>query len=140
MTFFDPQTGDMCFTGGLCLKGGMDVRQIDSHLRHTGAQDAVYCLPGLPVEGGRLAAVLTAGAQGLHTIRLTVASVTGRQQTPGERQRAFLFERFQLSDPCPDTLQNVRITAPFGRLTLYTDPVTGQAGALVEYRLTEAQA
>ena len=134
MRFFSPESGEMQFQSGLRLRGGMPVEQMDPPLRYSGGQEAVYCLPGLPVEGGRLAAVLTAGAQGLHTIRLTVASVTGRQQTPGERQRAFLFERFQLSDPCPDTLQNVSVSAPFGRLTLYTDPVTGQAGALVEYR------
>ena len=134
MTFFDPETGRLCFEDGLCLQGGMDVRQIDPHLRFTGTQEAVYCLPALAVEGGRLGAVCTADETGLRRVMLTVASVTGRQQTPGERQRAFLFERFRLSDPCPDTLQNVRITAPFGTLTLYTDPVTGQAGALVEYR------
>ncbi|MBP3649237.1 MAG: hypothetical protein J6K73_05600 [Clostridia bacterium] len=134
MKFFNPETGEIRFADGLSLRGGINVRQIDSHLRHTGGPEAVYCLPPLAVEGGSLAAVCMADADGLHAVRLTVASVTGRQQVPGERQRAFLFERFQLSDPCPDTLQNVSIRAPFGRLTLYTDPVTGQAGALVEYR------
>ncbi len=134
MTFFDPETGRLCFEDGLCLEGGMDVREIDPHLRYTGPHEAVYCLPGLLVEGGRLGAACTVDEAGLHTVRLTVASVTGRQQTPGERQRAFLFERFRLSDPCPDTLQTVRIKAAFGKLTLYTDPVTGQAGALLEYR------
>ena len=134
MRFFNPETGEIRFSDGLCLHGGMEVRQIDPHLRHAGGSEAVYCLPGLMVEGGSLAAVCMADASGQHAVRLTVASVTGRQQVPGERQRAFLFERFQLSDPCPDTLQNVCISAAFGRLTLYTDPVTGQAGVLVEYR------
>ena len=134
MTFFNPETGEMRFADGLCLRGGMDVRQIDPHLRHPEGPEAVYCLPGLPVDGGSLAAVCLADGEGLHAVRLTVAAIPGRQQVPGDRQRAFLFERFQLSDPCPDTLQNVQISAAFGRLTLYTDPVTGQAGALVEYR------
>ena len=134
MRFFSPESGEMQFQSGLRLRGGMPVEQMDPHLRYGGHQEAVYCLPGLLVEGGSLGAVCVADENGLRAVRLTVASVTGRQQVPGERQRAFLFERFRLSDPCPDTLQNVSISAPFGRLTLYTDPVTGQAGALVEYR------
>ena len=134
MTFFNPDTGELCFAGGLCLTGNMDVQAIDPHFRYAGQQEAVYCLPALAVEGGSLGAVCMVDKNGLRSVRLTVATITGRQQVPGERQRAFLFERFRLSDPCPDTLQNVRIKGAFGSLTLYTDPVTGQAGALVEYR------
>ena len=133
MTFFNPDTGELCFAGGLCLTGNMDVQAIDPHFRYAGQQEAVYCLPALAVEGGALAPVLTLNENGLSVLRLTAATVTGRQQTPGERQRAFLFGLFGLKDPCPDTQQPVRIKAPFGHLTLYTDPVSGQAGALVEY-------
>lgn len=133
MSFFNPETGEMQFSNGLCLRGGMPVDAIDPHLRYTGSQEAVYCLPPLAVEGGSLGAVLTADPNGLRSLRLMVASITGRHQVPGERQRAFLFDLFRLADPCPDTQQNVRLKAPFGRLTLYTDPVTGQAGALLEY-------
>lgn len=138
MRFFNPETGEMLFSDGLCLRGGMPVDAIDPHLCYTGTQEAVYCLPALAVEGGSLGVVLTADRDGLRTARLTAVSVTGRQQTPGERQRAFLFDLFRLSDPCPDTRQNVRLKAPFGRLTLHTDPVTGQAGALVEYARNES--
>lgn len=133
MLFFNPETGEMNFSDDLCLRGGMPVHAIDPHLCYTGAQEAVYCLPQLAVEGGSVGVVLTADGDGLATVRISAVSVTGRHQTPGERQRAFLFHLFRLTDPCPDTQQNVRLKAPFGRLTLYTDPVTGQAGALVEY-------
>ncbi len=133
MTFFSPHPGQLGFLDRLRLRAGMPVRDIEPHLRHAGGPAAAYCLPGLAVDGGSLAAVCLADEAGLCSVRLTVAAVTGRQQVPGERQRAFLFERFGLKDPCPDTLQNVRVKGPFGHLTLYTDPVTGQAGALVEY-------
>ena len=133
MMFLTPETGEIRFPGGLCLRGGMEARQIDPHLRSHPGQETVFCLPRLAVEGGSLAAVCLVGDHGLHTVRLTAVSVTGRQQTPGERQRAFLFGLLGLTDPCPDTRQSVRVKAPFGKVTLYTDPVTGQAGALVEY-------
>lgn len=134
MMFFNPDTGEMRFPEGLCLRGGMDAREIDPHFRFTGDQEAVFCLPAQTVEGGSTGVVCIVDGQGLRAVRLAGVSVTGRQQTPGERQRAFLFGLFRLKDPCPDSLQSVRVKAPFGKLTLYTDPVTGQAGAMVEYQ------
>ena len=133
MRFFDPDTGEVCFPGGLCLRGGIAAEQIDPNLRSLPGEDTVFCLPALAVEGGALAPVCVLDGSGLASLRLTAVSVNGRQQTPGERQRAFLFGLFGLKDPCPDTQQPVRIKAAFGYLTLYTDPVSGQAGALVEY-------
>lgn len=133
MMFLTPETGEIRFSGGLCLRAGMSAREIDPHLCSLPGQDAVFCLPQLAVEGGSLAPVCVVGDSGLHTLRLTAVSVTGRQQTPGDRQRAFLFRLLGLEDPCPDTQQSVQVQAPFGRVTVYTDPVTGQAGALVEY-------
>ena len=133
MQFFNPHTGEMHFPCGLCLRGGIPAEQIDPNLRALPGEDTAFCLPHLAVEGGALAPVCTLGEGGLAAVRLTAVSVNGRQQTPGERQRAFLFGLFGLKDPCPDTQQPVRIRAPFGHLTLYTDPVSGQAGALVEY-------
>ena len=133
MTFFNPETGEMRFPGGLCLRSGMEAREMDPHFRFTGEQEAVFCLPAQTVAGGSAGVVCIVDGGGLRAVRLTGVAVTGRQQTPGERQRAFLFGLFRLKDPCPDSLQSVRVKAPFGRLTLYTDPVTGQAGAMVEY-------
>lgn len=134
MIFLTPETGEICFPDGLCLRAGMQPREIDPHLRSHPGQEAVFSLPAMAVEGGSLAAVCVLNDAGLHTVRLTAAAVTGRQQTPADRQRAFLFGLLGLKDPCPDTRQSVSIKAPFGRLTVYTDPVSGQAGALVEYR------
>ena len=133
MSFFNPETGEMQFSDGLCLRGGMPVDAIDPHLRYTGSQEAVYCLPPLAVEGGSLGAVLTADQGGLRTLRLTVAAITGRHQVPGERQRAFLFARLDLRDPCPDTMDCVRIECPFGEMYLSTDPCTGRAEARILY-------
>lgn len=133
MRFFNPDTGEVRFPGGLCLRGGIPAEQIDPNLRSLPGEDTVFCLPALAVEGGALAPVCVLAENGLSVLRLTAVSVSGRQQTPGERQRAFLFGLFGLKDPCPDTQQSVRIKAPFGHLTLYSDPVSGQAGALVEY-------
>lgn len=133
MMFLTPETGELRFPGGLSLRAGMEAREIDPHLRSLPGQEAVFCLPQLPVEGGLLAPVCVLEDGRLAAVRLTAAAVTGRHETPGERQRAFLFALLGLKDPCPDTRQSVQVTAPFGSLTLYTDPVTGQAGALVEY-------
>ncbi len=139
MMFLTPETGEIRFSGGLSLRAGTGAREIDPHLRTLPGQDTVFCLPRLAVEGGSLAPVCILDDGGLHTVRLTAVSVTGRQQTPGDRQRAFLFGLLGLKDPCPDTQQSVRVKAPFGTLTIYTDPVTGQAGALVEYRPADRQ-
>ncbi len=133
MAFFTSENGRIRFDSGLTLWGGMPAREIDPHLRYIGEEEAVFCLPGLAVCGGTLAAECLLGGDGLRSVRLTVAGVNGRQTVPWERQRAFLFERFGLRDPCPDTRQSVRVRCPFGAVTLYTDPMTGQAGALVEY-------
>lgn len=134
MKFFTPETGEIRFPGGLSLRGGMPARAIDPHFCCPPGREAVFCLPRLAVEGGSLAPVCLLAEDALRTVRLSAVSVTGRQQTPGERQRAFLFALLGLADPCPDTQQTVRIKAAFGYLTLYTDPVSGQAEALVEYR------
>ncbi len=134
MMFLTPDTGEIRFPDGLCLRAGMQAREIDPHLRSHPGQEAVFTLPRMAVEGGSVAAVCVLDDGGLHTVRLTAAAVTGRQQTPADRQRAFLFGLLGLKDPCPDTQQTVRVKAPFGRVTMYTDPVTGQAGVLVEYQ------
>ena len=134
MTFFTPESGEIRFANGFCLRGGMAAREIDSHLRYAGQEEAVFCLPGLAVTGGSIAPVCVVDGEGLRSVRLHVAAIAGRNNVPSERQRSFLFERLGLKDPCPDTRQSVRIRCPFGTLTLYSDPLTGQAGALVEYQ------
>lgn len=131
MALLNQETGELTFQDGLHLGAGLAMDELA--LRLDGRQNAVVRLESHAVAGGRLVPVCTVMGGALQSVALTIASAAGRPMRKAERQRAFLFSRLDLRDPCPDTMGSVRIQCPFGELFLSTDPCTGRAEARILY-------
>jgi len=131
MALLNQETGELTFQDGLRLGAGLAMDELA--LRLDGRQNAVVRLESHAVAGGRLVPVCTVMGGALQSVALTIASAAGRPMRKAERQRAFLFARLDLRDPCPDTMGSVRIQCPFGELFLSTDPCTGRAEARILY-------
>lgn len=131
MALLNQETGELTFQDGLRLGAGLAMDELA--LRLDGRQNAVVRLESHAVAGGRLVPVCTVMGGALQSVALTIASAAGRPMRKAERQRAFLFSRLDLRDPCPDTMGSVRIQCPFGELFLSTDPCTGRAEARILY-------
>ena len=131
MALLNKETGELAFSDGLRLCAGLAMDELADRL--DGRRDAVIRLESHAVAGGRLIPVCTVMGGALQSVALSISSVASRPMRKAERQRAFLFARLDLRDPCPDTMESVRIACPFGEVYLSTDPVTGRAEARILY-------
>ena len=131
MALLNKETGELTFSDGLRLGAGLAMGELAERLN--GRMDAVVRLESHEVAGGRLIPVCTVMGGALQSVSITISSVAGRPCRKAEKQRAFLFAKLDLRDPCADTLENVRIECPFGELFLSADPVTGRAEARILY-------
>lgn len=131
MAFLNPETGELTFQDGLRLGAGLAMDELAQRLN--GRQNAVVRLESHAVAGGRLVPVCTVMGGALQSVALSIASAAGRPMRKADRQRAFLFARLELRDPCPETMGSVRVQCPFGELFLSTDPCTGRAEARILY-------
>lgn len=123
-------TGELAFEG-MCLAANMPAAALDGRLR--GVQQALWRSGVLKVSGGSLCAVGSVEDGALRRVTLEVCETGGKADPGAEKQRAFLFARLGIKDPCPDTLSGVRLERPFGEVLLCTDHHTGRAVAIVCY-------
>ena len=131
MALLNQETGELTFADGLRLSPGLVMDELAQRLQ--GRQNAIIRLDSHAVTGGRLIPVCTVMGGALQSVVLSISSAASRPMRKAERQRAFLFARLDLRDPCPDTMGSVRIACPFGELFLSTDPITGRAEARILY-------
>ena len=131
MALLNKETGELTFSDGLRLCAGLAMDELADRLG--GRSDAVIRLESHAVAGGRLIPVCTVMGGALQSVALSISSVASRPMRKAERQRAFLFARLDLRDPCPDTLECVHVECPFGEMFLSTDPCTGKAEARILY-------
>ena len=131
MALLNRETGELSFSDGLHLTAGLAMGELAERL--DGRTDAAVRLESHEVAGGRLIPVCTVMGGALQSVSLTISSVAGRPARKAEKQRAFLFARLDLRDPCPDTMDSVRVECPFGEIFLSTDPMTGRAEARILY-------
>ena len=131
MALLNQETGELTFQDGLHLGAGLAMDELA--LRLDGRQNAVVRLESHAVAGGRLVPVCTVMGGALQSVALSLSSAASRPMRKAERQRAFLFARLDLRDPCPDTMDSVRVECPFGEIFLSTDPMTGRAEARILY-------
>ena len=131
MALLNHETGELTFQDGLRLSAGLAMDELADRLG--GRQNAVVRLDSHAVANGRLIPVCSVMGGALQSVTLTVSSAGSRPMRKSERQRAFLFARLDLRDPCPDTMDSVRIECPFGEVFLSTDPTTGRSEARILY-------
>ena len=131
MALLNKETGELTFSDGLRLCAGLAMDELADRLQ--GRQNAVVRLESHAVSGGRLVPVCTVMGGALQSVALSISSAASRPMRKAERQRAFLFARLDLRDPCPDTMDSVRIECPFGEMFVSTDPITGRAEARILY-------
>lgn len=131
MGLLNKETGELTFSDGFCLSPGLAMDEL--HQRLGGQTDAVIRLESHAVGNGRLIPVCTVMGGALQSVVLSIASVSSRPMRKAERQRAFLFARLDLRDPCPETMGSVRVECPFGEVFLTTDPLTGRTEARILY-------
>ncbi len=131
MALLNRETGALTFSDGLKLAPGMAMGEVAQRL--DGRTDAVIRLESHSVAGGRLVPVCSVAGGAVQSVTLSISSVASRPMRKAERQRAFLFDRLELTDPCPDTMENVHVSCPFGELFISTDPFTGRAEARILY-------
>jgi len=131
MALLNKETGELTFSDGLRLCAGLAMDEVAERLG--GRESAVIRLDSHAVSGGRLIPVCTVMGGAVQSVTLSISSVGSRPMRKTERQRAFLFSRLDLRDPCPDTMDSVCIDCPFGEMYLTTDPVTGRSEARILY-------
>ena len=131
MALLNQETGELTFSDGLRLGAGLAMGELSQRLQ--GRQDAIVRMDSHAVAGGRLIPVCTVMGGALQSVALSISSANSRPMRKSERQRAFLFARLDLRDPCPDTMDSVRIECPFGEIFLSTDPLTGRSEARILY-------
>lgn len=131
MALLNKETGELTFSDGLRLCAGLAMDELADRLQ--GRQNAVVRLESHAVSGGRLVPVCTVMGGALQSVALSISSAASRPMRKAERQRAFLFARLDLRDPCPDSMDSVRIECPFGEMFVSTDPITGRAEARILY-------
>ncbi|MBR3872631.1 MAG: hypothetical protein IKJ26_00520 [Clostridia bacterium] len=123
MAFLNRDTGELTFSDGTRLSAGLPLED-ELTQRLGGAQSGVIRLQSRSVQGGRLVPICTVEGGAVQSITLCVSSIGGKEPRTSARQRAFLFARMGLEDPCPDTQDCVRILCPFGEMLFVTDPHT----------------
>lgn len=131
MAFLNHETGELTFQDGLRLSAGLAMDELAQRLQ--GRSSAMVRLESHAVSGGRLIPVCSVMGGALQSVTLSVSSAASRPMRKSERQRAFLFAHLDLRDPCPDTMDSVRIECPFGEIFLSTDPLTGRSEARIVY-------
>ena len=131
MALLNQETGELTFSDGLRLGAGLVMGELSQRLQ--GRQDAIVRMDSHAVSGGRLIPVCTVMGGALQSVVLSISSAASRPMRKADRQRAFLFARLDLRDPCPDTMGSVRIECPFGELFISNDPITGRAEARILY-------
>jgi len=131
MAFLNHETGELTFQDGLRLSAGLAMDELAQRLQ--GRSNAMVRLESHAVPNGRLVPVCSVMGGALQSVTLTISSASSRPMRKSERQRAFLFSRLDLRDPCPDTMDSVRIECPFGEIFLSTDPLTGRSEARILY-------
>ncbi len=125
MAFFNRETGELSFSDGFTLSFGLAMDEVAQRL-HGRTQGAVR-LQSHAVPGGRLVPVCMVDGGAVQSVSLCVGSLNSKEPATPARQRAFLFSRMGLSDPCADTRETVRVLCPFGELLFLTDPYTGRS-------------
>ncbi len=133
MAFLDLKTGSLSFEDGLCLQGGMET----AGLNVAAAGEREWLLDSRAVPGGRIAPLLGVEKGRLRYVLLHVSDIAGRAPRDSTRQREFLFGLLGLKDPCPDTMACVCMRAPFGSVSVLTQPYSGASGALIQYGTEE---
>jgi len=131
MAFLNRETGELTFADGMRLSAGLPMDELAERL--DGAQQGTIRLQSHAVTGGRLIPICTVEGGAVQSISLCVGSIGGKEMRNAQKQRAFLFARMGLSDPCPETMETVRVLCPFGELLLVTDPHTGRSEARLCY-------
>lgn len=131
MSLLNKETGELTFSDGLRLGAGLAMDELAHRLQ--GRLNAIVRMDSHAVSGGRLIPVCTVMGGALQSVTLSISSASSRPMRKADRQRAFLFSRLELRDPCPDTMGSVRVECPFGELFLSTDPITGRAEARILY-------
>lgn len=131
MAFLNRETGELFFSDGMRLSGGLPMDELAERLQ--GAQSGVIRLQSHSVPGGRLIPICTVEGGCVQSITLCVSSVAGKEARTLARQRAFLFLRMGISDPCADTLRTVRVLCPFGEMIFTTDPHTARSEVRLNY-------
>lgn len=131
MAFLNRETGELTFSDGLRLSAGLPMDELAERLQ--GAQQATVRLQSHAVTGGRLIPICTVEGGAVQSITLCPGSAGGRENRDAQKQRAFLFARMGLNDPCFDTMETVRVLCPFGELLFITDPLTGRSEVRLDY-------
>ena len=131
MAFLNRETGELTFTDGMRLSAGLPMDELAERLN--GAQQGIVRLQSHPVTGGRLIPICTVEGGSVQSISLCVGSIGGKEAKGAQKQRAFLFARMGLNDPCYGTMETVQVLTPFGELLFYTDPHTGRSEVRLNY-------
>ena len=131
MAFFNRETGELAFSDGLRLSAGLPMDELAERLGN--AQEGIVRLQSHAVSGGRLIPICTVEGGAVQSITLCPGSIGGKEPQGAARQRAFLFARMGLNDPCADTMETVRVLCPFGELLFVTDPITGRSEMRLSY-------
>ena len=131
MAFLNMETGELTFTDGFRLGGGLAFGEVADALG--GALDGVVRLNPHTAGGGVLIPVCAVQGGAVQSVTLAISSVGKRPMRKAERQREFLFARLNVQDPFPDTYEPVHIRCPFGEMHISTDPYTGRTEARIIY-------
>ena len=131
MAFLNRETGEITFSDGLRLSAGLPMDELAERLN--GAQQGIVRLQSHAVPGGRLIPICTVEGGSVQSVSLCVSSIGGKEPKGALRQRACLFAKMGLNDPCPGTMETVRVLCPFGELLFYADPQTGANEARLNY-------
>lgn len=129
MSFLHPETGELAFSDGLRLCGGMPCEALGL----SSGQSGLIRLESRAVPGGRLIPLVRIEGGVIRSVFLSVSSIGGHSIRSAAKQRAFLFSRLSLQDPCPDALAPVLIHCPFGEITFSSEPHTGRVEACLIY-------
>lgn len=132
MALLDWETGEMAFEDGPCFAPGMSAQTLDGRLK--GMKETLWRSGVLKASGGSLCAVGAVEDGVLRRVSLEVSEAGGKADPGVEKQRAFLFAKLGLKDPCPDTLSPIRLKRPFGEVLVCTDPHTGRTVATIDYQ------
>ena len=122
MAFLNRETGELTFADGTRLSSGLPMDELAQRLN--GAISGIVRLQSRSVQGGRLIPVCPVEGGAVQSISLCVSSIGGKEPKSSAKQRAFLFARMGLEDPCPETQECVRVLCPFGEMLFVTDPHT----------------
>ena len=131
MAFLNRETGELTFSDGLRLSAGLPMDELAQRLN--GAQQGTVRLQSHAVPGGRLIPICTVEGGAVQSITLCPGPGSGKESRDAQKQRAFLFSRMGLNDPCFGTMETVRVLCPVGELLFMTDPLTGRSEVRLSY-------